>query len=116
MLLVDPVTPPLEPELELEPDVEVSGLVLPLVPLPLVPGPPMAPLLVLPVPVEPLPLVLEPAVLLGLVDPELPDGVVVLLEELDEPVPAGEPAVPEPSRLQALKERAPTTARIAAAH
>lgn len=98
VLLVDPVTPPVESLEELPP----------------VLGPPME--LVLPE-VPPLPdgLVL-PAVLL---DPEpepmpLPEGLVVL-EELVEPVPAPVPAVPS-RLLQALSERAATTARVAAAH
>ena len=109
VLLVEPVTPdvplPLEPVLEGdepdEPDEPVPvapiELVLPVVPL-------------LPVVVSELVL---PLVELGLVllEPVVVDGVVVLLEELVEPVPA----VPVLSRLlHALRERAATTARTAA--
>jgi len=103
------VLPELELPLPLEPELE---------PLPLVPGPPIElvlplllgePLLLLVLPLEPLPLGLVLAVL-GLVGE-------VLLEELVEPVPPLAPAPEVASRLlQALSERAATTAKVAAAH
>lgn len=117
VLLVEPVTPPLEPELLPLPAV-------PLEPIELVPLLLVSPLAV-PLPVVP-PLVLPaaPAVLPGLVEPEpmaLPEGLdgldgLVVLDELVEPVPPDEPAVPAPSRWsQAPSERAASTATQAAA-
>ena len=127
MLLVDPVTPPVDPLelglelLELESELLGDELELPeLDPLPVL-GPPIElvlPLLLgdvplLPLPVSALVLGLVPAVLLELV-PLVGGGVVVLLEELVEP---GAPADPVVARLsQALSERAATTATVAAAH
>jgi hypothetical protein len=119
VLLVEPVTPPVEPlVLGL-----VLGLVLELEPvLPLL-GPPIELVLPLVLGGEPvlavesvllLPLVLGvvPAVLLEPVP--LVEGVVVL-EELVEPGAPAEPVVAS-RLLQALSERAATTARVAAAH
>jgi len=108
-LLVEPdglVVEPAAPEPEVLPEPEV----------PPVPLEPMELVLPLP-PVLPLPLVPLPAVL-PVPEPEPPEGLVdglVVLEELVEPVAPVEPVVP--SRLsQALSERAPTTARVAATH
>lgn len=121
VLLVEPVTPPVDP-----------GVVV--VSLPLVPGPPMAPL---PEPAVPLPVVPLPAVplvvvsalplavplVLPLVPAVLPEPVLpvpaglVVLDELVEPVAPVEPVEPVVSCLsQALSERAPTRASIAVAH
>ena len=100
VLLVEPVTPPVEPLLdeplpdEPEPD-DPMELVLP----PLLDGLPLAVL-----PDEPMLLPLP-----------LPDGLV--LELLVDPEPAAPEEPVAPSRLlQALSERAATTARVAAAH
>ena len=123
MLLVDPVTPPVDPLLlglellELESVLLGVELVLPeLDPLPVL-GPPIElvlPLLLGEEPVLPLVLGVVPAVL-PVPAPVPPlEGEVVLLEELVEPGAPGEPAV---SRLlQAPSERAATTAKVAAAH
>lgn len=121
VLLVEPLTPPVEPELELEPGPPIELVpplpLEPLVEVSLLPPdvPPLAPA-VLPDP-EVLP---DPAVLPMLPDPEpavpLVEGLEgLVLEELLEPVAPVEPVVP--SRLsQALSERAATTAMVAAAH
>ena len=122
MLLVEPVTPPvlgLE-LLELESVLLGVELGLPdLDPL-LVLGPPIE--LVLPLLLGDVPLLpLVSALVLGVVPAVLPEpvplvegDVVLLLEELVDP---GAPADPVVSRLlQALSERAATTARVAAAH
>jgi hypothetical protein len=118
VLLVDPVTPPVDPLLlglellELESELLGVELELPeLDPLPVL-GPPIE--LVLPLlPVSEPVLGLVPAVLLEPV-PLVEGGVVVLLEELVEP---GAPADPVVARFsQALSERAATTATVAAAH
>ena len=85
--LVEPVMPPVAPELELEP-----------VP-PVEPGPP----------IELVPPLVPPAVLPGWVE----GGVVP--EELVDPVAPVEPVVPS-RLLQAPSERAATTAKVAAAH
>ena len=125
VLLVDPVTPPVDPlvlglELELESELLGVELELELDPLPVL-GPPIElvlPLLLgdvplLPLPVSALVLGVVPAVLLELV-PLVEGGVVVLLEELVDP---GAPAEPVVARFsQALSERAATTTRVAAAH
>jgi hypothetical protein len=112
VLLVEPVGPdmlPLEPLLVSLPELVLPGDVLD--ELPLVPGPPIE--LVLPVPLLPvLSLLLPmPAVLLlpgELL--ELPDGLVVVLDELE--VLGGVPS----RLLQAPSERAAMTVRVAAAH
>ena len=93
--------------------VSLPELVLPgdvLDELPLVPGPPIE--LVLPVPLLPvLSLLLPmPAVLLPGEVLELPDGLVVVLDELE--VLGGVPS----RLLQAPSERAAMTVRVAAAH
>ena len=121
VLLVEPVTPPVDPlvlGLELESVLLGVELELPeLEPLPVL-GPPIE--LVLPLgdePLLPLPVLgVVPAVLLEPVPAPVPplDGEVVLPDELVEP---GAPAEPVASRLlQALSERAATTAKVAAAH
>jgi hypothetical protein len=91
VVLVEPVTPPAEPELV---SVELVGGEVPLLPMELV-------LPVVPEPVDPVPPVD------GLVEGL---GVVV-----DEPVEPVEPVVAS-RLLHALNERAATTARVAAAH
>jgi len=96
VLGVEPVTPPEELLLEPEP-------VAPMELVPEEPLPPDEPLLLVEVSLLVLPLPLLPAVL-------LPDGLV-----LDEPVAPVPPAVPAPWRLHALRERAATTANVAAA-
>jgi hypothetical protein len=130
VLGVELAAPPLESELdELDGEVLLSELELGLLelelelePLPPVPGPPIE--LVLPLLGDELELLLAVSLLvlplvlgvlgavlavLGLV------GAVVLLEELDEPGVALEPVVA--SRLvQAPRDRAAATARVAAAH
>lgn len=105
-----PLLLPLEPELLLLvslPELELPGDVLE---EPLVPGPPIE--LVLPLlPVLSLLLLPMPAVLLLPGDVlELPDGLVVVLDELEVL------GVPPSRLLQAPSERAATTVRAAAAH
>lgn len=112
MVVVEPgdelVTPPVAsapvvPDGELVlPEVELEPMLPELESLPLVPGPPIE-----------LVLGLVPAVLLEPVPEPLPlvDGV----DELVEPVAPVEPVVAS-RLLQALSERAATTAKVAAAH
>jgi hypothetical protein len=115
------VAPPLEPEL-LDGEVllpELDPMLPELEPLPLVPGPPIE--LVLPLllgeepPLLAVSLLLEP-LLLGLVLAVLGlvgDDLLLLLD--DAPGPPAAPVVAS-RLLQALSERAATTARVAVAH